>query len=417
MMFGIEIVLQSQATFLQSSIFGNQIVNYAIGLTTLAALLVVNSSQERDYGWIQSRTAIGVWLLCLWSLITLLWSLDGEAGWEGVRAAWPYMVLATVLIPGTVRSLHSLSGTFAFARIVGLVLCSVILVSPEFVNKDGRIGIDLAVSIAARSNPLVIGELGGIQILLGVLLVSRKKSQLEFFIRAASVILGTAVAFRSGSRGQIIFAISFAILFYPVSFQIINFRAFLSAVVLFAGIGLAASIIVNTVYSNWELQRFSLESMFYGSSSAGSRLGAVSALALEWGNRPGAWLFGLGLHSYPALPLSTGDIYSHVVFADAIFELGLIGFALLLVILHATVTNCVKIIRKTNKGDALDRSAAGVLVALVAYETVLANKQGTLWGSFVFWMLLIVTHIVSNRMDDLPSADCAASDSTTLSAS
>jgi hypothetical protein len=416
-MFAIEIVLQSQVSFLHGSSFGNQLVNYAIGLTTIAALLKANLSQERDYAWIQYRTAICVWLLCFWSIITLLWSLDGEAGWAMVRATWPYMVLGTVLIPGTIRDLHSLSSAFQFTRVVGLILCAVILVSPEFITRDGRIGIDLAVSSSARSNPLVIGELGGIQVLLGVLLVSRKKSWLEFLIRAASVVVGTAVAFKSGSRGQVIFAISFAVIFYPASFRIINFRAFLSAVILFAGIGLAASVIVNTVFSNWELKRFSLEDMFYGNSSAGSRLAAVSALALEWGNRPSAWLFGLGLHSFPALPLGTGDIYSHVVFADVVFELGLIGFTLLLVILHATVTNCAKIIRKAINNDALERSTAGTLVAIVAYEIVLVNKQGTIWAAFVFWLLLIVTHIVSNRMDDLPSEDCAASDSTTLSSS
>jgi hypothetical protein len=417
-MFAIEIVMQSQVGFLLSSSFGNQLVNYAIGLTTIAALLKVNFSQEQDYGWIKYRTAICVWLLCLWSIITLLWSLDGEAGWAGVRATWPYMVLGTVLIPGTVRDLHSLSSAFQFTRVVGLILCAVILVSPEFTTRDGRVGIDLAVSTSARSNPLVIGELGGIQVLLGVLLVTRKKSWLEFLIRAASVVVGTAIAFKSGSRGQIIFAISFAVIFYPASFRIINFRAFLSAVILFSGIGLATSVIFNTVYSNWELKRFSLESIFYSSSSAGSRLGAVSALALEWGNRPSAWLFGLGLNSYPALPLGTGDIYSHVVFADAIFELGLIGFALLLVILHATVTNCVNILRKAINSNAFDRSTAGTLVALVAYETMLVNKQGTIWGSFVFWLFVIITHIISNRMDDLPSHDhYPASDGTTLSAS
>jgi hypothetical protein len=234
--------------------------------------------------------------------------------------------------------------------------------------------------------------------MLGFLLTSGRRQTLELIFRIACVLVGAVVVFKSGSRGQIFFAIGLGVLFYPVSFRVANIRSFIAGATLIGILGTAAYFIVESVYSDWELRRFSVESLLFGASSAGSRFASVWSMAQEWASTPQAWLFGLGLNAYSALPLGTGDIYSHVVFADAIFELGSIGAGLLLGVMWFAVRSCREVVAYARKANPFDRSVAGSLVALVVFQTLLVNKQGSLWGSHLFFALIIVVGFIAGAI-------------------
>jgi hypothetical protein len=389
LLFGIKIVMQSQFAFMQTPI-GSLSVNFAAAIAIVLSIVlasIVRPDLKRSYA---NRASIGIWCLLAWSLVTMIWTLDQPAALSVVGSGWPYAMIGTFLVPLAIRRPEEAADALRWVRILGFVLSIVVLTSPEFTTKAGRIGIDLAISASARSNPLVIGELGGTVVLLGILLSNGKKSSLELFFRTCCVLVGTAVVFLSGSRGQIFFALGIGILFYPVSFRLVNVRAFVAGAVLISVMAVAANVIVTSAFSDWELRRFSIEQLLYGDSSAGSRFGAVLAMAQEWAAQPSAWLFGLGLNAYSALPLGTGDIYSHVVFADALFELGAIGATLMGCVVYTAIKSAFRLARWSAARDPGVRSETGCFIALFAYHLLLINKQGALWGCHVFFGLAII---------------------------
>jgi hypothetical protein len=403
LMFGVKIVMQSQFGVFQAE-SGTLLVNVLTALVIAASIAILRTRHGSIDGGFLNPTSILSIALYLWSIITLGWSLAPDSGFAIVQFAWPYVVLALIMVPIAVRNLEGVGEALVWARRVGFVLSLIILVSPEFTSKSGRIGIDLATSASSRSNPLVIGEIGAMQIMLGFLLTTGRRTTLELLFRIACVLVGTIVVFKSGSRGQIFFAIGLSLLFYPVSFRVASIRSFFAGVVMAGILASIAYLFTESLLSDWELRRFSFEALLYGSSSAGSRFAAVLSMAQEWASTPRAWLFGLGLNSYSALPLGTGDIYSHVVFADAIFELGLIGFALLAWILWIAVRSCRTILAYAVNADPAKRSTASGLVCLIVFQTLLVNKQGALWGSYLFFGLLVVANFVAAA---IPAADPA----------
>ena len=82
LMFPIEMVLQSTSSFLRTPGIGLQLVNIAIGMT---ALLAVLSSSFRTVGFMRSfispSSMISFGLLA-WGATTLLWSPGRQAGIE-----------------------------------------------------------------------------------------------------------------------------------------------------------------------------------------------------------------------------------------------------------------------------------------------------------------------------------------------
>ena len=395
-MFPLEIALQSMCPVLSSSDLGLQAVNLAIGAAALIATPLAITQRREPFLGYANLAAISVFLVLLWSVVTLLWSPNRDVAIGTIRWQLPYMVLSTLIAPLLLSNSIQLVELQKWLLALGFAMCCVYLLSPEFAMRDGRLGTYIA-GAGKQSNPLAVGEAGGLTLIIGMLYVRRTPSFLVPLIRICAVLVGSAVVFLSGSRGQVLISVGVGILFVPLAMTIRNARAFLANCLLLAVFAATTYFVFTNVLSNFATQRFSADQMVYGyDSSALSRFSSVANLMAAWSSSPIAWVVGLGYLAYGAIQGST-DIYTHVLFADAIFELGIPGLVLFVLLLMSAVQSSVQLLSMGNQADPQTRSSIATLIAIATYSTIIVNKQGALWGSFIFFMSIILIAQLANR--------------------
>lgn len=401
-LFPIEQVMQSVSPALRTTALGNQLVNYLIGLVAIVA--AGNTALRKPLTWLgfPSPTLLVITLLLAWSVVTLLWSPASAQGGAVIASSWPYyfvMLLGAFII----CDLDDVRELTTGLLVLGVALCTVILVSPEFGSPGGRIGIVDRGKI--QSNPLAIGDLGGTTLIVGALMRRTTLGALAMPLRIAAIALGVATAVKSGSRGQFIFAAGVSTLFFPLAAPVRSAAAFLSTAFGIAFIGSAVALIAGSLLEGVAGRRFTSEAILYGESSTFERLSNVLGLAAKWISSPTAIVVGLGYYAYSALGL--GADYSHVVAADALFELGLPG-AFLYISMLVLVFRAAQGLLRIAADDPVSRSAASLTVALLAYQFLLSNKQGELWGLTSLFMLGCIVTRLHIRYSRWPSDDEAA---------
>jgi hypothetical protein len=393
--FPLELVLQSAVPVLVNTSWGNQVTNYVIGLVTVIAVSKSLIGVPRPLAGYFSPAwacAVGVFV---WGSISVVWSPGVEEATKVVAAGWPNAVVALVIAPLLVSDVAALRKIWACSLFLGLALCVAMLASPDFTMRHGRLGFAFG-SASYWSNSLAVGEVGGVTLLLGALASGRYLGRFSLVIRVASILLGGAVAVLSGSRGQTFYAVALAVLMTPMSVQLRDARSFLgTAVVSLLGLG-AVAFIIQTSLTSWEMNRFSVDALLYGQSSGGSRLANVVALAQEWAARPYAWVFGLGFYAFHVLPLTSFDIYSHVLFADLIFELGIPGAVMGLTVVVTAARSSARLFTRFRE-DPTSRTSVAILSAIALYHTLLINKQGFLYSSMWWFMLLVLIARLDRR--------------------
>lgn len=409
LMFPMEQVIQAHAPGLISSAFGIKAVNYGVGLTAVLAAAKACLTRPNGFSrWMNGATVSAVCLLA-WAAISLLWSPGRTEGLEVVVGNVPYLVLFVLVAPLLLSDLEDLRISQQATLVIGMALCAIIVVSPEFTSRDGRLGY--AVASGVRSNPLAIGELGGVVLLVAATM--RGTTLLGFPLlplRVAAAILGVLVAIKSGSRGQLAFALGVAILFVPVSAPVRNVGAFISSAIIVGVTVLVVDFVISTQLQGTEARRFSGEALLYGDSSAFGRVNNVLALAAEWIRNPLAILIGLGYYAFSTLPASGGQPYSHVMFADALFELGLPGVALTAAGLVVSGLSTLRLFRAYSSERVL-RATVAVVGGMLVYQVLLANKQGTMWGVHMLFMLqAAVTRIWLRERDAMEDQSLIAAE-------
>ena len=148
-------------------------------------------------------------------------------------------------------------------------------------------------------------------------------------------------------------------------------------------------------------KRFSIEEMLYGASSVSVRFQNFLLLYNEWIQNPIYMVFGLGYLTFNAL--RPGDLYSHVMLADFIFELGVPGIIFLILILFISFKSALFLFKIYNTNLVI-RSSLIVLLGIIAYLLFVANKQGDLWGSMPLYMYFAILGRVAylERFNDDP---------------
>jgi hypothetical protein len=249
-----------------------------------------------------------------------------------------------------------------------------------------------------RSNSLALGDLGGTTVIVAALL-RRGPGRFLLLWRAAGMLLGTAVAVYSGARGQMIGAAGLAVLFFPLAAPVRNVAGFFLTVAGLGAVALLALMLASTILTGFAAQRFSLESILYGASSADTRVSNVLMLYSAWASSPFAWFAGLGILAYNAIDANALNPYSHVVFADALFELGIPGAAFMAAYVYTTV-GALRRLFATQSGDAYARASVATLIAMSTYLMVLANKQGFIWNLHALFMFTLIGQRLAARIDE-----------------
>ncbi len=404
LMFPLEIVLQAGSPVLRSSTIGLRGVNIAALVVCLWNAFRLAFNGQLHLGRYASPASLFTIALYVWSSVTLLWSPGAIDGLDLMSSQWPYVFIGLFLAPPLATNIDFIIRVEKALLIIGVGLCAVTLTSSDFTSVGGRLVVEYEANV--KSNPLAIGELGGIAIILGL---TTWKSAAWWIapLRWCAVLMGAAVSIRSGSRGQFLFALVIAVAFVPIATKVRSVKNLLVSAVAVVVVLAISQYLMDSLLTGFAAKRFGFEEIVYGNSSTDTRLSNVSSLASAWAANPFAWLFGLGFASFGQLTGSIGG-YSHVLFADAIFELGFVGLALLLGFISSVLAAAIRLF-VANKDDPAARAGVGAWIALFVYQALLVNKQGNLWGNIWFFMIgLVIARLDSARQD---SAD-AGIDST-----
>lgn len=396
--FPLEQVVQSASDFFRNSATGLRAVNYIVGLVTAISVgLAVAREPDRIAG---TRTPgqTMVWSLYLWTIASCVWSPGAELAIDSLSGTWPYLILFLIFAPLMIRDLSELATSFRWALVACVAMSLVMLVSPEFTQRSGRLGMVIDSSAqGARSSPLAIGELGGLCILLAALAGGGGRNPGLTILRLAAVGMGTTLAVLSGSRGQLIFAIVAVAIGIPISRPLKNTRNYLLAIggmaVVIPLILYVASIVAEGGSADMA-KRWGADSSESGSAV---RAANVTFLLDSFMRSPLSWIQGLGYYAFGATN-PYGEPYTHVLFVDMLCEEGFVGAALMIGILVNCARSIASLYRKT--ADRPDyRRTLGVLATLIIYQVLLANKQGNIGGSFALFMLLILPGRLNRRAE------------------
>ncbi len=394
LMLVIEQVAQAAVPALRTGTAG-QLVNYLVGAMALAsAFLASVRDPKRLIGFGNASFVLTV-LLFGWAALSLLWSPAMQSGFEIVSWGFPYFIVILVVTPVLIGDLDDLVRMNRWVLIVGLAVMLGVLLSPEFNYKGGRLFV--ALGAGAASSALSIGEAGGTVLITAALARQGFSGPWMGAVRLAAIGTGMAVAILSGSRGQFFFAIGAAIAFIPMSAPLKSPRSFVAGVVGLVIVVISAQYLMSTLLEGFAAKRFSTEEMLYGSSSAAGRWRNVALLFNAWISSPPAILAGLGYNAFAGLPDATGEPYSHVVFADALFELGVVGATLLAVLMYRLVAS-LRYLWGESRSNPSHRAAVTTLIALSTYQTLLINKQGSLWGVPVLFLYIVIADRLAYRL-------------------
>ena len=396
--FPLEQVIQSASDFFRNSATGLRAVNYIVGLVTVVSAGMAVAREPNRFQGTRTPGQILVWSLYLWTLASCVWSPGAELAIDSLSGTWPSLILFLILAPLLVSDLAELAMAFRWALVACVAMSLIMLVSPEFTQRSGRLGLVLDSSaLGARSSPLAIGELGGLCILLGALAGGGGRNPGLTVLRLAAIGMGTILAVLSGSRGQLIFAIVAVALGIPISRPLKNTRNYLlvlgALAVIIPLILYVASIVAESGSADMA-KRWGTDSSESGSAI---RAANVTFLLDTFMRSPLSWIQGLGYYAFGAMN-PYGEPYTHVLFVDMLGEEGFIGAGLLVGILAASGRAIAALYRKTAEHPEYRRTL-GILATLIIYQILLANKQGNIGGSFVLFMLLILPCRLNRRAE------------------
>ncbi len=379
-MFGLEQLLQAcHPIFIDRS----SLTNISIGVLAIWAVLVLAfSGQLTTRRFLNVAFSLTLFLYALASL-SQLWSPSPLLPYL-VTESIPYNLLSFILAPLLISRVRDLREMFTAFLIVGTIVCFLLAINPKFVFWGGR--YILYLDTVTKSNPLATGTLGGMVMIVAVLMVLPNPSKAFTALRIAAFIMGTSLAMLSGSRGQVMFTIPLLIAMYPLAKRVRNFAGFAQTVAGILLVAVAFFVVSSFFVVRENENRWNSESLLYGGEG---RFQNVVDLFTAYLRRPEMWLTGLGSDAFNYIPNQTGDIYSHVLLADLLCELGVLGASISAILFIATANAGVRLFRLV-ADDPVSRALVGTLIAVTLYQFLLSQKMGQIWGAYPLFMFCII---------------------------
>ncbi len=376
-MYSLEQALQSSSgIFLRIPPLANVCVAMSVGVCIVASL----TRLRRPLHGFATPQLLAVTAMFVWAAASLLWTPSTESGLSLTRWGVPYVLLMVYAAPLLIDEVTSLRRFLYAFLLIGTATTALVVLNPGFTLKAGRLGIDIGGGF--RTNPLAIGELGGMMLIVGVLSMRLANSAtLSAMLRIAACLLGGYLALQSGSRGQLVFALAVSIFFTPMARKITNISRFL---------GIAAGAVILVPMAIWaaqyflgsqELRRWDLNVLADG---ANVRNQNILDLFRAFATAPLAWFLGLGFNAFTSVTPTT-EPYSHIFFVDVLTELGIPMFILLLWWLKKLFGDAMWLFRRF-ADDADERASITCLCAMFVFQLLIVNKQGYLWSATLFFL-------------------------------
>lgn len=386
-MYTLEQGLQaSSGLFFTRPALCNIIVALVVGVTAVRHTLS-NPGNLRGHA---NAMFIGTLIIYGWSAFSLAWTPSTTSAMEMISWGFPYFILFVLVVPLLVDNIEEFGSIARASMYLGTLVLGAIIINPEFTSSSGRLGFDIGGG--HRSNPLAIGELGGALIIIASLLRVGPKQWLLNAGRIAAFGVGAVIALQSGSRGQLLFAVILAVVFLPIAKRVKSFPNFIITVL---GVITIVSVVGFIASSNLGLDivgRWDASALEGGSTH---RVTSILDLLGAWARSPVGWVMGLGVNAFSSVTDSgSQEHYSHNITVDVLAELGLLIFTLFVYLWFVVVQSAIWLFRRFAESP-IERTNLAVLLALVTYQFLLANKQSNLWGNgmlFCFAVILVRVH-------------------------
>ena len=363
-----------QVAFSRSVFFAlnDTFMNYAIGVLLIWALVV---RHIKGLPTLKPLPAAAWPVFGLYALAALssLWSIYPEHTTGVIFTTFIYFVVLCVFVFMSVATLGDLRQALFTMMILSFFLLLTLALftrwgyrGPQYITgltEDGR---------PKEGNPLAVAGLAGHAALVALLLNFRGIERPFQVLRWGIVLLGVAVILWTESRGQLFAALIAGVALMPLSRRISNLKGFLATGV---GVGVllyATSLIADTLVGGSE--RWSSDTMT--STYSATRLETAATVLDVWVNEgPVAWLLGIGYEA--SFDPNILGVYPHLVVAQTLGELGIVGFVLLLlVVIYAGMSVARMWPRVADHPQA--RGLVAALAAMFFFEVILSFKQGSL---------------------------------------
>ncbi len=382
-MFGLEQWAQSRASFF----FDHQLLTNVLMASVLAWAVIARPIKGLPL--VRPFPSVGWWIVGIYaySLVTLFWVGDLSASLAPIKSALPYILTVVGMMPLVAADLRDLRAALLMTLVVGAPLLAMFWLDTNWAGRSIVLDSEAAGGsmISNHGNPLAVASLAGWVALVAALMHFRGAARVWVALRWLVVVSAFIVLFRSGSRGQLIALVLCGVACWPISRPVKDVAGFALAVgglVMFLGIAAVAF----SMYAGQDA-RWKVDSMV--DSWQGGRLGTAMVLLSAWGAAsPFNWVFGLG-SSASFDPMILGQ-YPHLVLAEVLGELGVVGLTILLAIWGLTARNIWHLARRLAPWGE-ERGLTAVIAALFLFETILTFKQGSLLGNyFCFGFAMII---------------------------
>jgi hypothetical protein len=335
--------------------------------------------------------------LYVWAVMGIAFTPDQPKAIDDLTAGLPYLVLFLAFPAMLVQDLPDFRRLMVPVMVAGTAIVAMIVASPNTAMFGGRLGMEGVAGGGAIQNPLAPATLGGTIAIIGVLYKPERGQVLVHMIRGAAVASGLAIAMLSGSRGQLLAAAGCALLLFPFARQIKN-------LVQFIAVGASAMIVLVFGYLVLSLVTTSDAAGRWDSESLGEGLGnrfdMVLTLVGEWASSPANYLQGLGTSSFLVYWRNDKIPYIHNMVAQVLTEHGLVGMAILGMIMLLTLKASFDLLRMF-RDRPQELSTAAILIAICLYQFLLSLKQGSFFTSGMpFSWFLILSKIHARSIKD-----------------
>jgi len=381
-MFAFEQALQaSSSLFLSNPALANEITGV---ICLIMATRLVMRDRTKLNGVI-SIIYVCTLIIYFWSAISLAWSPARDVASEIILKGIPYLILFIFIAPILIVKIDLLDSFFTIYLYVGTLICILLILNPELTYYNNRISLDLGVG--TRTNVLALGGIGGEIIILAALIRIGHPQWLLNITRIVAIPSGAILALQSGSRGQILFSIILSVLFYPVSKKINNLMSFVATIASIIFFIPIIYLITGLFLSEGILSRWDSGNLDEG---VGVRILNILELFNVWVQSPISWFLGLGFNAFSSvIPDGSRQGYSHNMTIDILTELGLLIFVVYLIMLYNCFVCSVWLFKKYQYFPKI-RMSISIVIVMMLYNLLIANKQNNLWGNQLFFFYSIL---------------------------
>ncbi len=398
--FAFEQLLESFFSFFAQK---SWVINVATaGIAGVALMISLIMGKRPLKGFLNPNTFL-ILSLYLFAAFGVLYTMSPEAGRYFLETGSPYFVLMVLMLPALISSTEQISKMTVPFMGVGLIMLTLILLSPRTEFYGTRMFIDLSYTRGGgeRGNPLALGELGGTMMIIAVLMEPERKNVLITLLRIAALLVGLSVSFFVGSRGQLVFSLFVAVLCYPIAHEIKDIKQFFIRTFSIGVTLLLIAFVAKTFLLGSEAtERFSSENISQGIDS---RMYYITEMLSAWGGRPANYLQGLGTGAFNAIVPhgQDGFIYPHNLVIEILTHHGLIGITLLSLIFLITAMHGLRLIGLGRQG-LINRGVIAIILAMTLYVTMISLKQGSfMLYPLPFYMYMVVSKLYSRTMSEL----------------